>query len=480
MILTGGHVFQYRCGMNFTLTRPTGKWGSGGVPWGIVAKQSLVAFAFLAFSSGVSGQRLQPPGVPPSSSTPVANVPPAETLPPLKRGVLLLRNGQTFTGAYRHTNDHYTIVDPNGSSIRFTSGQVEFISDSLLEVYAYQRAKRIRNNVPACLELAQWCMHHGLYIKAREQLKEAVSLEPSNPTIQQFTVRLDLLMSPPRLPIQPGLPHPTPSSASPVNMELIQQRVDRLNPAVVQHFVIKIQPLLFNRCALAGCHGPNPQSDYILFRTSVRKAVPQRVTLRNLYNTLQQIELNQPVHSQLLLAATSAHGGQREPSLKLGQTDQISRLVNWVRAVSTSPEYSPDNPDVKASKTPIQPQTNRFFAQQMQVPASLNLHKMATPDNQPSRTQLNPPITTPSRPDDAGQAHSAPFQQWLNRGEELKKKDALQHGITLPVEMQDPRLGTLKIEPAQKVNLTPGMESQFSLPSDRILRSVKPGVRTRP
>ena len=52
-------------------------------------------------------------------------------------------------------------------------------------------------------------------------------------------------------------------------------------------------------------------------------------------------------------------------------------------------------------------------------------------------------------------------------------QSALGLGVVLPVEMQGPTFGTMKITPTRRVNLTPGIGGNFSLPSSRILRQYR-------
>ncbi len=112
--------------------------------------------------------------------------------------VLLLRNGQTFIGTIVKSAEqrpHYTLIDDSGNQLRFPNDQVEFVSDSILEVYAYRRATQIRNNAPACLALAQWCMQSRLFDQAQEQIDKAITISGRTATITRLKIRLDLLRS---------------------------------------------------------------------------------------------------------------------------------------------------------------------------------------------------------------------------------------------------------------------------------------------
>ena len=367
-----------------------------------------------------------------------------------KTSVLLLRNGQTFTGVIANspTPAQYTLIDRLGNRLRFTKDQVEFVSDSILEIYAYRRATQIRNNAPACLALAQWCMQSQLLDQAQEQIDNAITINGQAATITRLQIRLELLRSPPVK--HTGRSIVSPASTSIISAEQVQQRIDRFPDGVVHRFIRSVQPLLLNHCAIAGCHGPNPKSTFVLFRTSSKRLIPHRISLRNLYNTLTTLDLVQPENSVLLTAATSVHGTQNQPTLGDDAQQEIAQLVNWVRVVATTPHRNLDsNP-----KQPIIPQNPIMY----QHGNSQRAAKMMTPDSNPPPSPLSPPIM----PNE--------LQRWM---QSQQPQSALGLGLVLPVEMQAPTLGTMKIPPPKRVNLTPGVGGNFSLPSYRILHQKR-------
>ncbi|MBT4694333.1 MAG: hypothetical protein HOB73_13410 [Planctomycetaceae bacterium] len=365
--------------------------------------------------------------------------------------VLLLRNGQTFTGAIVEStgpHPHYTLTDTLGNQLRFPKDQVEFISDSILEVYAYRRASQVRNNAPACLALAQWCMQLRLFIQAQEQIDKAIIISGRTVAISRLETRLDLLRSPP--PGHRGQSFDNGTTTKVINADQVQKRIDQFPVGIVHQFVRSVQPLLINRCAVAGCHGPNPQSTFVLFRTSAKRATPHRISLRNLYNTLTTLDLIQPENSSLLTAATTAHGELNQPPLGFDASQEIANLVNWVRVVASAPTH---NIDV----APL----NRIIPQNPIIYQRDNTHrseKMKTPDSAPQPPTLNPPVM-PNK-----------LQQWIQSKEPSETRSALGLGVVLPVEMLGPTLGMMKITPTSRVNLTPDIGGNFFLPSNRILQ----------
>jgi hypothetical protein len=369
-----------------------------------------------------------------------------------KTSVLLLRNGQTFTGVIANSLDstqaQYTLIDRLGNRLRFPKQQVEFVSDSIVEIYAYRRATQIRNNAPACLALAQWCMQSRLFDQAQQQINNAITITGRTATVTRLEIRLNLLRSPPVNQAIQSIG--SAASTSIISADQVQQRIDRLPDGVVHRFIRSVQPLLLKSCALAGCHGPNPKSTFVLFRTSAKRAIPHRISLRNLYNTLTTLDLVQAENSLLLTAATSVHGAQNQPTLGIDTPQERSELVNWVRVVTKTPNHNFDSNPTK----PIIPPGPIMYQRGNPQRTS----KMITPDSDPSSS-----IPTPrNMPND--------LQNWI---QSRQPQPTLGIGLVLPIEMQEPTLGTMKIPPPKRVDLTPGVGGNFSLPSYLILRQKR-------
>lgn len=362
--------------------------------------------------------------------------------------VLLLRNGQTFSGTIVKSAAHqpqYTLIDDSGNQLRFPNDQVEFVSDSILEIYAYRRATQIRNNAPACLALAQWCMQSRLFDQAQEQIDKAITISGRTTTITRLEIRLDLLRS---SLTGHGLPA-IGATASPqiISADQVQKRINQFPDGVVHQFIRSVQPLLLNRCALAGCHGPSPKSGFVLFRTSANRPVPHRISQRNLYNTLTMLDLLQPENSSLLTAATTVHGGQKQPALDISASQEIASLVNWVRVMSSTPTQNNNLIPMKASLT----QGPIMYQHGAPHPAE----KMQIPDSKLPDEVLNAPAIPNN------------LQQWMQSRHPQQTQTALGLGVVLPVEMQAPTFGAMKIPPSPRVNLTPGLGGIYSLPSER-------------
>jgi hypothetical protein len=203
------------------------------------------------------------------------------------------------------------------------------------------------------LQLALWCLKYGLQGEAQSELDAARSVEPLHPKIALVERRLKLAASPaePRLPrtSSPAASQPRPTDdaktaadrepakpASPARLRAdeLDRFVRTLPEGVVGQFTNRVQPVLVNHCALAGCHGPGSQSSYVLDRVSDRRTANRRSTQRNLYATLQQVDVERPAESKLLTAPLRAHGTAKGPIFSGRQSAQYEQLVWWAQRAS--------------------------------------------------------------------------------------------------------------------------------------------------
>jgi len=254
-------------------------------------------------------------------------------------GILLLRNGQLIGGDYIKTGFGYEVSLKGGGIIRLQNTQVEFCSEAVDEIYAFRRATRVNNSARAHLEMASWCLTNQMFDYARLHLQQAISINPREAGITAIQARLAIARQ------------PRAKSASIEKIvqlqeldsnEVIAEAVGRLDPATLKSFVNNVQPLLLNKCALAGCHGPNPRSSFQLLESRWAKTIPRNISYRNLFNTLERATANPSGNSLLITKAVSAHGGLKAPKLSVADAVSVGKLVNWVK-LATKPSFNPDS-----------------------------------------------------------------------------------------------------------------------------------------
>ena len=239
-------------------------------------------------------------------------------------GVLILRNGQAVAGSLTRAGDHYFVALPHGE-IRLRTGDVEMACRDLDEAYARKRAVLATGDAQRHLDLAGWCLRHGLLGPAASELADAMRANPNHPLIPVLRRRLEMALhpkdaEPPRTPTEPVGP----------SREELDAMVRRLPAGTVETFTAEVQPLLMNNCTSSGCHGPNSEHELRLLRVPRNRPGGRRMTQQNLHTVLQWVDREAPERSKLLTAPIEPHGGKDRPVFTQREMGQLQQLAAWV------------------------------------------------------------------------------------------------------------------------------------------------------
>ena len=386
--------------------------------------------------------------------------------PSLRQGILLLRNGQLLGGQYTLTGVGYEVRLNGGGVIRLREDQVEFTSDSIDEVYLFRRASHVNSSATAHLKMASWCLANQLYEYADNHLKEAIRIDPREKGIIPIQSRLAIARSPQKA----TAPKTQIQKRSLASNETIAIRVNALEPSVIQSFVSRIQPLLLNRCAVAGCHGVNSHSEFRLLDSRWTKTTPKTISYRNLYNTTRYLNFANPPESRLLTQATTKHGKSSSAPLSLAEPAKINSLVNWVRLTTTVKQENHVKP------ASLHRPTN---------PGAIMFKKESLGSDVLQAVRITiPSETNNSTGSDDSDPVRSPNLQDTSLGVQILSSDLFR-----PVEfsqgfaglpMHESSNDTLKIfspEATETNNLTPGIDIEFPLPSDRVLKLIRKSTK---
>ncbi|MEY2727732.1 MAG: hypothetical protein RLZZ458_3599 [Planctomycetota bacterium] len=258
--------------------------------------------------------------------------------------LLVLTNGQLLEYPFQTRSDGYEVELPGG---------LQFIESSRVLCVAATRRdawRELRGTYQALtpdihVQLARWCMKYELSDAAERELLDALHLDPNREDAQQLLQQITsqrlaktpLTKDPSAVVRIPG----APGMAAPLEL----RSLGGLSAENARGFVRHVQPLLSNRCAAAGCHGPGSQSEFRF--TSVRNGSNPLTAERNLAAVLNQVLTTDPPQSPLLLSADSIHGGMTEPAFRGRVGSQQRKLLqDWVTAAVKDlyPESAPPEP----------------------------------------------------------------------------------------------------------------------------------------
>jgi hypothetical protein len=312
-----------------------------------------------AVSSGVAVENLhsQPPKreaqIAPSSTDAMAS-----TSATHSEGVVVLVNQNVLRGKVTRDGEFYYVSNEHGE-LRLAAGQVEMAVASLDEAYQRKRERIAMGDAEGRLRLAAWCLRNHMVGYAAEEILAARGLDPRDPRIAQLERQMDMATSPPTEPLPPaGQADDRPTR------DQLDKIIRELPREAVSSFAARIQPLVVNRCGLAGCHGPGAESDFRLERLPTARNFGNRLTQRNLYAVLQQIDRQSPGDSPLVAKPLTAHGDLARPVFAPHELDQLEQLTAWAFAV-TQPPANPQPPTLARFAAPVAPPGGQASADQL-------------------------------------------------------------------------------------------------------------------
>jgi hypothetical protein len=250
-------------------------------------------------------------------------------------GMLLLKNGETLEGRISRSGDYYLIVSPT-AEVQVRVREVEAICRDLEEVFAKKLTLVNTRSADSYLALAQWCIDKQLYGHAARTLTEAVKLDDLHPRIALLERRMEAAMAAPK---------PVPAPPKPVERRYNDDELDRAAKSVsaesMHEFTVRVQPLLMNYCATAGCHGPRPASTFQLERVYLNERSDQRTVRTNLNAVLKIVDRQNPAKSPLLNVPIAVHGNGKKPIFNAHNAEHYRSLAGWTARVAATRTATP-------------------------------------------------------------------------------------------------------------------------------------------
>lgn len=314
---------------------------------------------------------------------------------PADERLLVLYNGKVVKGKIHQSATGYVVVVPTGKMV-LPFEQVLLEADDLQDAYDQQRGALPENNAAAHIELARWCLTNGLHDQARAELRETLLIEPTSTVAKNMLQRItDLQLTTsdlPRIGVRDGR-YSLLGDAKPL------PTVDPLGGLpreVAAEFVSKVQPLLVNRCAMAGCHSPGSGNGLELQRVRLGKSSPKSYSQRNLAAVLERLDLQQPANSTLLTklrgensldGVVVTHGGLSREQLQLLQT--------WIKSVARKPSETSSEGDEKPESTDEAPDSQTEPASKPPESVATEIEvKNKNFDTPPRKSDAASPVTS--------------------------------------------------------------------------------------
>ncbi|MCI0491397.1 MAG: hypothetical protein L0Z07_00505 [Planctomycetes bacterium] len=258
------------------------------------------------------------------------------------RGVVVLRDGGVLSGEITRAGERYVVITTE-SEINVAAADVTIVCHSLEDAYERQHKAMRAPSAESHLQLADWCLRNGLLAQAAHELAEARNRDPREPKLALLARRLAVLEqarpSQPTSATRPATTGPAelPMQAAADTVQFNMLASD-LPDGAVERFTRKVQPVLVNSCATAGCHSMGGSHQFQLDRALLHGMANRRSTMHNLLATLALVDRDQPERSPLLTVPRRAHGGMEEAVIGPHDDKLLLQLVEWVAVVAQQPE----------------------------------------------------------------------------------------------------------------------------------------------
>lgn len=251
---------------------------------------------------------------------------------------LLLQNGKVVKGVIRQSASGYVVNVPGGQLV-LPFEQVRLEATDLEDAYRQQRDTLPDHTAAAHIELARWCVANGLPDQARKELREALRRESDSTVAKNMLQRInDQLLATKDVPavVQRNGQFSFLGDTKP---GIAPETLGGLPRETAADYMSKVQPLLVNRCATAGCHGPGSGNTFELQRAKIGKAPPKSYSERNLAAVIERLDLERPLSSPLLvkLRGETKSFGARQSHGGLSQ-EHLQTLRAWIESISKKPE----------------------------------------------------------------------------------------------------------------------------------------------
>jgi len=303
--------------------------------------------------------------------------------------VLVLDNGNILEGNIELHGEQYRIERAMGE-VWVPAGKGMRLCADWQEAFAVMTSQANLLDPDEHMRLARWCQLHNLRELALGEVTTVLQFQPANQEAKHLKENLERVLAAENTPaILPSL----------ISKTTAIPKMD-IGSASVAIFATRVQPILMNTCL--SCHSGGKGGKFQLVRSC--EGGQRAATQRNLAAVLEQIDVQRPKVSPLLIRSVSPHGINKAAPIK-SHSVPFNTLESWVeQLLRDNPQLRGEKESTELAKStipearviPPSPATkNQPTEQPRVVPNYLSETKPTTPELE---NRSVPTFTTPPSP----------------------------------------------------------------------------------
>lgn len=341
----------------------------------VVGRLALMVFALICWPS------------PPCLAQPSAGL---EENPPRSQPCVLLENDNVLFGHAYQMGEFVVVQTGHGGEVQLSRKDVSCWATSLRGLYQYRVDHRQQGNLDAHIRDARWCLQYDLFDLAAQEIATAQEINPASQAAKSIQGQLkrltesrakmnsDVIVQPP--PVQPV-------GYEDDRVEYETASVDLLS---LRGFASHVQPMLLTRCGR--CHSDDTARAWTLVVPSAGARASSQITHVNLAASLRYLDQISPSESELLVKATTPHGGAGAP-LSARNAKAIESLKRWI--AMTVNAMPPTNTGNHQSDRQQPAETPPYIAERGVIPDAAP----SSPNKATGQPERLPQVRNPFDPD---------------------------------------------------------------------------------
>lgn len=324
-----------------------------------------------------------------------------------KNRLMVLKNRRVIRGDIFFDDNGYLVRQQTGK-LFIPYPQVLFLASSISDAHQKLRRSLPQRSIESSVKLVRWCLSNHLRTQAISELKEALLLEPSNVHLQRMLVRVENHQHESTGGSSSGsgsfsttrttsrttaLPSKNKSrSSTSRTTDRPAQSLTSLSRRTSATFLGKVQPILINHCATAGCHGTNSPTSFRLHRVRFGRAGQLKQIEQNLATILGHITPNDLRQSPLFVKSIGKHGQQKLPMFHGSRGRQQHQILReWI--VTIAREMPRSSSVFSAGRL-----SAKTVPKEVAVAENIRRYFQKKTDQQPPKKTTHPPLVRRSSP----------------------------------------------------------------------------------